>query len=283
MGRREARLAKEDHKKKKLQKTALIGGGAALAIAAATIGAFALLGDDAHITEIEKHAPADVDALFISEKNLDSWEYTKALSGSANSQQIDAATTVAAAFKDGKTYFYAAGEKNAMDAEMEKRGLANLPNIDGVYLLEGEADGLVEDGLGAAKDYAGKDLKEAPSFGYVTNSNFDEDYFEGESGIPTDKWIWFGTFSEGAWVGDTSGVKASDFDLEKLDDWVNFEKKPAFLNDSFVQKDGAIGISLTLKELSTISGIPEYSSGIDDIKATLDNEGVMQISLERKQ
>lgn len=282
MGRREARLAKDQQKKKKLQKIALIGGGAAIA-AAATVGAFTLFGNGTQITEIENHVPADVDALFISEKNLDSWEYTKALSGSANSQQIDAATMVGAAFKDGKTYFYAAGEKKAMDTEMEKRGLADLPNLDGVYLLEGEADGLVEVGLGASEDYAGKDLKEAPSFGYVTNNNFDEDYFAGESGIPTKKWIWFGTFSEGAWVGDTSGVKASDFDLDKLDDWVNFEKKPAFLNDSFVQKDDAIGISLTLKELSTISGIPEYSSGIDDIKATLDNEGVMQISLERKQ
>lgn len=229
---------------------------------------------------IENHVPKNSDAVFVSENNTEAWDYMKTISNAKFGEVINSAKYVGVSFHDGHVSFYAAGNASEMNKEVEKRKLGDFENLDGVYILSDEKNGLVENGLGTTENYKGKELESnnVVSRGYITNKNF-TNYFKGDSGIPQEKFEWAGTFTEGAWVGDVEAISADDFKLEKLVDWVTFEKKPNWITNAFTKdSEDTVGILLTPKQLHEIIGGKEYSMGIDDIKVTIDAEGVMELS-----
>lgn len=287
MSRKEARLARDMQKKSNAKMMAIVGGSVVLIVAIVAIVLSLTLnkgGTDDKITAIEKHAPADIDALFVSKPNALSIEYMETLAGSKFGQQINASNQIGVGFKKGKSFFYVSGEKKAMDAEMKSRGLDKLPNLDGVYVLEGGEEGLVEIGLGSDEGYQGREgMEEDPmSFGYVTNTHA-PDFFKGDSGIPQEKWEWHGNFDvNGAWVGKITNITSKDFNLTKFKDWVQFEKKDKWVSDMFVKEGDKIGFTISRDSLALLRGVESYSSGIDDIKGTLDAEGTMEFSFGKK-
>ncbi len=236
-------------------------------------------------TSIESHVPEDIDSLFISEVNNDSWEYIRTLAKSNVSQRLDSAKYVAVAYKDGKSYLYAQGDVDEMKIEASERKL-NVPNMNGVYLLDGDEDGLVEQGLSYSDSYEGQGLNSAnKSFGYIT-TKYSDMKIDKEMGLPTYPWTWYGTFGEDAWVGYSKELKSIDFDLVKLAKWERFTKEDdAWLLASFAKSssdDNSININLKLDQLSKLTGVKEYSASIDDIKATIKEDGLMEIVFERK-
>lgn len=296
MSRREERLQREQKKNKnkaKVKKGIIVASstlvGAALLATGITFVVQNVGNGETRVTAIERHVPADIDALFISEKNRSAWQYMEGLAGSTFGQEIDAADQIGVAFKKGESYLYASGEEKAMEKEMVSRGLADLPHREGVYILDGEKEGLVETGLGADENYKGAGVADATeSYAYITNNHM-SNFFEGASGIPADKWEWYGTFVEkdtisknGAWVGKVSNIKSTDFNLDTLDEWIKFEKKDKWVSEVFTKENDTIWISLNPDSLAKIQEVESHSTGIDDIKVNLDKEGNMEFAFGKK-
>lgn len=233
-------------------------------------------------TAIEKHVPVDVDSLFISDKNDDSWEYFRIISGHDNAVNMLNAKKVGVAFKDDQSYLYVEGGKE-LEKEIAERNIKVEGSGDGAYLIAGDKSGFTEDGLGTLDDYAGKNSKHEESFAYATNKfSDDKKFFEGESGIPTDDWSWTGTFTDKGWLGEIKDVNADQFDMKKFNAWVGFEKKPNWVHDGITKnKDGLVTISYNPRELGEVTGNNTKMTNIDDINVTIDKSNIMTLNFER--
>ena len=277
--RKEARAAKRKERRNKVAKSFAIGGLCFITVGGGAI--WAVSQSTPNVSSIEKHVPQDVDALFMSVMDDESWDYFKTISGYKNISSPINAKNIAVSFKNGKSYLYVQGD-NKLDKELVERNIIPVDSVDDVYLLAGADDGLVDSGLGTAEDYAGKGINDGTSFGYVTNRNIKKGFFDEKSGIPSQDWEWVGKFNNTQWSGKVKGISANDFDMNKFDKWVGFEKKPAWLNNAFTEnEEGVVNVTLTPRDISEITGDPQISSDIVDITSTLNSDGVMDFKFER--
>lgn len=272
---------RKERNKKRNQKI-LAGSAVFLLCAGGVFGiATSIMQNKSNGNVIEAHVPQDVDALFYSEANDDSWDYFRTLAGDQETPQIINAEKIAVAFKDGESYLYVTGDKKLKN-ELEERNVSPVASNDNLYLLKGTPEGVVENGLSSVAGYVGKGFRADNSFGYVTNKHTDKSFFDGESGIPTNDWSWVGTFTQGSWDGVVEGLTSTDFNLEKFDTWVGFEKKPSWVKNMFeMNSDNQIVIQSTPENLSSITGNKMKMPEIDDITTTISDNGSMKIKFER--
>lgn len=279
---RSAQRRKEQSRKKK---KVLIGASCGVLAFLVAGGAFLAYENIANndSTAIEKHIPTDVDAVFVSDKNPDSWEYFKVISGYDNASDLLNAEKVGVAFRDGQSYLYAQGGKE-LEREISERDINVEGSEGGAYLIAGDKSGFVGDGLGKMDDYVGKHREHDESFAYATNKySNDGQFFEGESGIPTNDWLWTGTFTDKGWLGEIKDINSDQFDMKKFDAWVGFEKKPNWVRDGISKDDtGKVIISYNPQEFGEITGNKTQMANIDDIKVTIDKSNIMTLNFERE-
>lgn len=282
---RSERSAQRRKEQSKNNRKTLIGISCGILAFAIAGGGFLVYSDVSSnkSTAIEKHVPTDVDSVFVSDKNSDSWEYFRVISGYDNAVDMLNAEKVGVAFKDDQSYLYVQGGKE-LEKEISERKIKVEGSGDGAYLIAGDSSGFVEDGLGNMDDYAGKHSKHKQSFVYATNKYSDDDkFFAGESGIPTSDWSWIGTFTDKGWLGEIKTVNADQFDMKRFDAWAGFEQKPRWVKDG-ISKDstGKVNISYSPKEVGEITGNKMKMSNIDDIKVMIDKNNIMTLNFERQ-
>lgn len=273
--RRRARVRQKKEQQKKILIFAASGLGVALLVALAI---FIFSPKTNYTSAIVQQVPRDFDVVFVSDANAGSWKYMETLAGSEALPDIQSAESVGMAWSDGISYLYVAGDPKQIESELETHGLDDAPRQNGVFILNGEKAGFSDNNLYDSLNEEDQALAGSASFAYI-NGQKDLEFFEGDSGMPTEEWKWTGIFQEGRWVGQTEGIMADDVDLNALESWAVFEQKPEWVAEAFQQTDDGLTISLLPEHIQSILGLETLETAIDDINIIMSNDGTMEVSI----